>query len=65
MRAAIDEALRCKTEGVSRAIVFNLSGHGHFDLSAYENYLAGNLHDYDYPLEKVEEALAQLPQVNV
>jgi tryptophan synthase beta chain len=44
--------------------VFNLSGHGHFDLSAYENYLAGNLQDYDYPLEKVEEALAQLPQVN-
>jgi tryptophan synthase beta chain len=64
VRAAIDEALRCKVEGVSRAIVFNLSGHGHFDLSAYENYLAGNLQDYDYPLEKVEEALAQLPQVN-
>jgi len=64
VRAAIDEALRCKVEGVSRAIVFNLSGHGHFDLSAYENYLAGNLQDYDYPLEKVEAALAQLPQVN-
>jgi tryptophan synthase beta chain len=65
VRAAMDEALRCKAEGTPRTILFNLSGHGHFDLSAYENYLAGKLQDYDYPVEQVEAALAELPQVNV
>jgi tryptophan synthase beta chain len=64
-RAAVDEALRCKAEGTARTILFNLSGHGHFDLSAYESYLAGKLQDYDYPVEQVEAALAELPQVNV
>jgi tryptophan synthase beta chain len=65
VRTAVDEALRCKAEGTARAILFNLSGHGHFDLSAYENYLAGKLQDYDYPAEQVEAALAELPQVDV
>jgi tryptophan synthase beta chain len=65
VRAAVDEALRCKAEGTRRTILFNLSGHGHFDLSAYENYLAGKLQDYDYPVEQVEAALAELPQVHV
>jgi tryptophan synthase beta chain len=65
VRTAVDEALRCKAEGTARAILFNLSGHGHFDLSAYENYLAGKLQDYDYPVEQVEAALAELPQVDV
>jgi tryptophan synthase beta chain len=65
VRAAMDEALRCKAEGTARTILFNLSGHGHFDLSAYENYLAGKLQDYDYPVAQVEAALADLPQVNV
>jgi tryptophan synthase beta chain len=65
VRAAMDEALRCKAEGTARTILFNLSGHGHFDLSAYENYLAGKLQDYDYPVEQVEAALAELPQVSV
>lgn len=64
VRGAIDEALRCKEEGVSRAILFNLCGHGHFDMGAYDSYLKGNLEDYDYPAEAVEEALHHLPQVS-
>jgi tryptophan synthase beta chain len=64
IRVAIDEALRCKEEGARRTILFNLSGHGHFDLSAYEAFLAGKLHDYDYPAEMVSEALKHLPQVD-
>jgi len=64
VRGAIDEALRCKAEGVGQTIVFNLCGHGFLDLSAYEAYLAGKLEDYEYPSEKVEEALRHLPQVN-
>ena len=59
----IDEALRCKKEGKRQAIVFNLSGHGHFDLGAYEAHLAGKLQDYEYPAEKVAEALTHLPKV--
>ena len=65
VRVVIDEALRCKAEGTPRAILFNLSGHGHFDLSAYEAFLGGKLQDYEYPVEKVEEALKHLPSVNV
>ncbi len=63
IRVAVDEALRCKAEGKRRTIVFNLCGHGHFDISAYEAYLAGKLQDYEYPAEKIAEALKQLPQV--
>ena len=48
IRAAIDEALEAKSEGKPRVILFNLSGHGHFDLAAYEAYLTGQLEDYDY-----------------
>ena len=44
-------------------ILFNLSGHGHFDLAAYESYLQGRLEDYEYPAEKVAAALADLPKV--
>ncbi len=65
IRTAIDEALDAKEKGEERVIVFNLSGHGHFDLAAYEDYLAGNLQDYAYPEEKIKEALADLPQVNM
>jgi tryptophan synthase beta chain len=65
IRVAIDEALRCKKEGKRQAIVFNLSGHGHFDLGAYEAYLAGKLQDYEYPAAKIEEALRGVPQVKV
>jgi len=63
IRVAIDEARRCKRDGKRRTILFNLSGHGHFDLGAYEAYLAGKLQDYEYPTAKVEEALRQLPKV--
>jgi tryptophan synthase beta chain len=60
IRAAMDEALIAREEGKSRVILFNLSGHGHFDLAAYENYLSGKLQDYEYPGRDVERALAAL-----
>ncbi len=60
---AIDEAQRCKKEGKRRTIVFNLSGHGHFDLGAYEAYQSGKLTDYEYPSEKVQEALRSVPKL--
>ncbi|MEK7838047.1 MAG: TrpB-like pyridoxal phosphate-dependent enzyme [candidate division NC10 bacterium] len=63
IRVAIDEALQCKQAGRGKTILFNLSGHGAFDLGAYEAYLAGKLQDYEYPAEKVEEALRDLPQI--
>jgi tryptophan synthase beta chain len=65
IRVAIDEALACKESGQSKVIAFNLSGHGHFDLSAYDEYLSGKLADYEYPDEKVKEALKTLPKVTV
>jgi tryptophan synthase beta chain len=61
IRVAIDEALEAKVAGRSKVIVFNLSGHGHFDLTAYEKYLQGNLEDYEYVPD--EAALAALPQI--
>jgi len=63
VRGAIDEALDAKEKGEERVIVFNLSGHGHFDLAAYQAYLGGELVDYEYPEEKVKEALKELPVV--
>lgn len=63
IRAAIDEALAAKAAGQKRVILFNLSGHGHFDMAAYDNYLSGNLIDVEYPSEKVREALTHLPKV--
>ncbi|MEN3011924.1 MAG: TrpB-like pyridoxal phosphate-dependent enzyme [Dictyoglomus thermophilum] len=63
IRAAIDEALDAKEKGEKRVILFNLSGHGFFDLSAYDQYLSGKLEDYFYPKDKVEEALKELPKI--
>jgi len=63
IRVAIDEAVAAREAGEQRVILFNLCGHGHFDLSAYERYLAGTLEDFEYPRERVEAALAGLPQV--
>jgi tryptophan synthase beta chain len=60
---AIQEALRAKQEGVSRVILFNLCGHGHFDMQAYIDYQAGKLQNYDYPAEEIAMALAGLPAV--
>ena len=65
VRVALDEALRCEAAGRAQTILFNLSGHGHFDLAAYEAYLAGQLRDEAYPEDKVEEALKTLPTVTV
>jgi len=58
IRAAVDEAIEAKQDGRSKVILFCLSGHGHFDLSAYENYLSGKLQDYEYPGRNIDEALA-------
>lgn len=63
IQSVIAEANRCKEAKEAKTILFNLSGHGHFDLSAYDDYLAGKLQDYDYPKEKVEESLKKLPKV--
>ena len=65
IRVAIDEALDAKAKGETRVILFNLSGHGNFDLAAYEKYLQGELEDYEYPAEAAEEALARLPRVTI
>jgi tryptophan synthase beta chain len=61
--AAIQEALDAKAAGEKRTILFNLCGHGHFDMSAYEAYLSGNLEDYEYPTEAIEASMAALPVV--
>jgi tryptophan synthase beta chain len=63
IKAAVEEARRADDEGRTRVILFNLSGHGHFDLAAYDAYLAGKLEDYEYPREAVERAMASLPKV--
>ncbi|MBI2329187.1 MAG: TrpB-like pyridoxal phosphate-dependent enzyme [Chloroflexi bacterium] len=63
IRATIDEALKCKESGESKVILLAHSGHGHFDMAAYESYLSGKLTDYEYPEEKVKAALASLPRV--
>ncbi|GAB4504018.1 MAG: TrpB-like pyridoxal phosphate-dependent enzyme [Anaerolineales bacterium] len=65
IRVAIDEALDAKVKGEKRVILFNLSGHGHFDMAAYENYLAGNLEDYEYPAEAVKAAMEKLPKLQI
>jgi tryptophan synthase beta chain len=63
IKAVIDEAIKCRETGEEKCIVFNFSGHGHFDLSAYEAYLSGKLVDYEYPEEKILESLKELPVV--
>jgi len=65
VKAAIDEALKAKEEGKERVILFNNSGHGHFDLAAYDAYLTGKLEDYEYPEEAIKKALEKLPQVKM
>ncbi len=64
IRVAIDEALKCKQSGEAKNILLAHSGHGHFDLSAYENYLSGKMQDYPFPENKMREALASLPVVS-
>jgi tryptophan synthase beta chain len=60
---AIAEALRCKQEGTSKVIAFNLCGHGHFDMQAYIDYHAGKLQNFAYPAEEIAMALAGLPAI--
>lgn len=63
VRAAIDEAIKCRETGEGKCIVIAFSGHGHFDLAAYDDYLSGQLKDYEYPEEKIKEALEKIPKI--
>ncbi len=63
VKSAIEEALRCKREGKAETILFNLSGHGHFDMAAYTEYFSGTLQDKNYDEQKLSDALSRLPQV--
>jgi tryptophan synthase beta chain len=63
VKAVMDEALKCRETGESKVIAFNNSGHGHFDLAAYESYLAGKLEDYELPEEEIQKALKDLPKM--
>ena len=63
IRVAIDEATGAKEAGEAKTILFNLSGHGFFDLSAYDSYLSGSMQDYEHPESEIEAALAGLPSV--
>jgi tryptophan synthase beta chain len=65
IRGAIDEALDAKEKGEERVILFNLSGHGHFDLGAYEAYLNQELQDYAYPEAEINAAMQTLPEVSL
>jgi tryptophan synthase beta chain len=63
IRAAIDEAIVAREEDRPRVILFCLTGHGHFDLSAYENYLSGKMQDFEHPDEAISSAMSRLPVV--
>ena len=63
IKGVIDEALKAKVEGKAKTIVFNFSGHGYFDLAAYDKYYDGQLEDYEYPEELVRKAEANIPNV--
>ncbi len=63
IKVAVDQAIEARDAGEQRVILFNLSGHGHFDLVSYEKYMQGSLEDYEYPAEAVQAALAGLPKV--
>lgn len=65
IRAAMDEALQAKQTGEKKVILFNLSGHGHFDLSAYQAYLSGSLQDYTYSEDEINRISEHLPQVAI
>jgi len=63
--AAIDEAQKCKETGQKQVIVFNLSGHGHFDMGAYDAYLQGELKPHQYEQEILDAAMTDLPEVSL
>ena len=62
IKAAIDEALLCKETGEEKNILFNLCGHGHLDLTAYDNYFSGNMVDYSLPSEDITKAMQSVPK---
>ncbi len=64
IRAAFDEALQAKEAGQERVILFNLSGHGHFDMASYDAYFEGKLEDYEYPVEEVRAAQERMPKID-
>jgi len=63
VKAAIDEAIRCREENRPEVIVFNFSGHGFLDLAAYDAFLAGKLEDVEFPEAELQRSLAELPKV--
>jgi tryptophan synthase beta chain len=63
LKVAIDEAMKCKESGQAKTILIALSGHGHFDLSAYDAYLSGKLQDFALPDKEIKKALAELPEI--
>lgn len=63
VKAAIDTATQCREAGEEKVIVFNLSGHAHFDMAAYDQYLSGTMEDYALPEKEIEKALEELPKV--
>ncbi len=63
IRVAIDEAIKCRESGEAKTILLALSGHGHVDMAAYQDYFAGKLEDYAYPQNKIEQALQSLPEL--
>jgi tryptophan synthase beta chain len=63
IRCVIDEAIRCREEKKEACILFNYSGHGFFDLAAYDKYFSKDLEDYEYPAEKIAEAMKHIPVV--
>ncbi|MDX1399025.1 MAG: TrpB-like pyridoxal phosphate-dependent enzyme, partial [Oceanospirillum sp.] len=60
--AVVKEALRCKETGEAKTLLFNLSGHGHFDMTSYDRFFKGELEDYEYPEEAIKASLATLPK---
>ncbi len=65
IQVVMDEALQCKESGEAKTILFNLSGHGHFDMSAYDSYFAQDLVDYEYPEENIKKSLEDLPKIEM
>lgn len=63
IKGAVDAAIEAREAGEEKTILFCLSGHGHFDMSAYDAYLSGGLEDYEYPAEKIAQSLANLPEI--
>ena len=63
VKATIDEALACKESGEAKTILFHLCGHGHFDMSAYDNYFSGGMVDYAYPEEEIARAMESVPVI--